>query len=66
MISIKKIIYIIIILSTFLTNGKTEIKDSLFLTVGNEAITRSDIINEIKVILKQMNDEYTRRQNPKA
>jgi len=34
-----------------LTNSKTEIKDSLFATIGNEAITRSDIINEIKVIL---------------
>ena len=51
MIHIKKIFYTIIILTVFLTNGKTEIKDSLFATIGNEAITRSDIINEIKVIL---------------
>ena len=51
MIHIKKIIYTIIILTVFLTNGKTEIKDSLFATIGNKAITRSDIINEIKVIL---------------
>jgi len=50
-IHIKKIFYTIIILTVFLTNGKTEIKDSLFATIGNEAITRSDIINEIKVIL---------------
>ena len=27
------------------------IKDSLFATVGNKAITQSDIINEIKIIL---------------
>lgn len=51
MIHIKKIFYTIIILTVFLTNSKTEIKDSLFATIGNEAITRSDIINEIKVIL---------------
>jgi len=50
-IHIKKIFYTIIILTVFLTNSKTEIKDSLFATIGNEAITRSDIINEIKVIL---------------
>ena len=51
MIHIKKIFYTIIILTVFLTNVKTEIKDSLFATIGNKAITRSDIVNEIKVIL---------------
>jgi len=50
-IHIKKIFYTIIILTVFLTNVKTEIKDSLFATIGNKAITRSDIVNEIKVIL---------------
>ena len=30
---------------------KTSLKDGLFATVGNKAITRSDIVNEIKSIL---------------
>ena len=30
---------------------KTTIKDGLFATVGNKAITHSDIVNEIKTIL---------------
>ena len=30
---------------------KTTIKDGLFATVGNKAITHSDIVNEIKIIL---------------
>jgi len=50
-INIKKIFCITAILSLLLTNGKTEIKDSLFATVGPVAITRSDVINEIKIIL---------------
>ena len=30
---------------------ETAIKDSLFATIGNKAVTRSDIVNEIKIIL---------------
>ncbi len=32
-------------------NVKTSIKDGIFATVGNVAITTSDILNEIKIIL---------------
>ena len=35
------------------------IKDSLFATVGNKAITQSDIINEIKIILILTNQSFT-------
>ena len=35
------------------------IKDSLFATVGNKAITRSDILEEIKVILIVNNLSYS-------
>ena len=51
MIRIKKAIFIIIITLCCLTKSNATIKDSIFATVGNKAITRSDIINEIKIIL---------------
>ena len=51
MIKLKKIIFILILSSLFISKGHTVIKDSIFATVGNKAITRSDIINEIKIIL---------------
>ena len=35
------------------------IKDSLFATVGNKAITQSDIINEIKIILILSGQSFT-------
>jgi peptidyl-prolyl cis-trans isomerase SurA len=37
----------------------TIIKDGLYVTVGNKAITKSDIINEIKIILILNNKKYT-------
>ena len=38
---------------------KTTIKDGIFATVGNKAITRSDIVNEIKIILILNNLRYS-------
>ena len=38
---------------------KTTLKDGLFATVGNKAITRSDILNEIKSILILNNMNYS-------
>ena len=38
---------------------KSVIEDGLFATVGNKAITKSDIINEIKVILILNNKSYS-------
>ena len=47
-----KIIIILAISFVFIANKNTAaIKDSIFATVGEKVITRSDIINEIKVIL---------------
>lgn len=51
MISYKKIFFIILISSFFYAETNALIKDSLFAAVGNKAITRSDIVNEIKIIL---------------
>ena len=51
MINVKKIFFIILISSFFYAETNALIKDSLFATVGNKAITRSDIVNEIKIIL---------------
>ena len=38
---------------------ETVIEDSLYATVGNKAITKSDIINEIKIILISNNKSYS-------
>jgi len=44
---------------------KTTIEDGLFATVGNKAITRSDIINEIKVILILNNKSFSESERDK-
>ena len=51
MIKLKKIIFFLIISLIFVSAGNAVIKDSIFATVGNKVITKSDIINEIKIIL---------------
>ena len=50
MINIKRIILIITISLSCLVESNALIKDSLFATVGNKAITQSDIVNEVKTI----------------
>ena len=55
----KKIYFLITILLIYSTTSYGEIKDSIFATVGNKAITESDIINEIKTILILSNQPYT-------
>ena len=61
MISFKKTFYILIISLLFCLKVESEIKDSLFATVADKAITQSDVINEIKIILilngKKFSDE---------
>ena len=59
MIKTKKIIFISIIIIFYSTICNAVIKDSLFATVGNKAITRSDIINEIKIVLIMNGQQYT-------
>jgi len=56
---LKKIYFLITILLIYSTTSYGEIKDSIFATVGNKAITESDIINEIKTILILSNQPYT-------
>jgi len=51
MIKIKKTIHIIILSLFFSTGTNSALQDALFATIGNKAITRADIVNEIKVIL---------------
>ena len=36
-----------------------EIKDAIFMTIGNKAITKSDVVNEIKIILILNNESYS-------
>ena len=57
---IKKIFFLILISSIifiFKTNAKIE--DGLFMTVGNKAVTKSDVVNEIKIILILTNQSYS-------
>tara|TARA_Y100000590_G_scaffold469679_1_gene659058 strand:+ start:4658 stop:5602 length:945 start_codon:yes stop_codon:yes gene_type:complete len=58
-IKIKKIIFIILISAICLVKSHAEIKDGLFATVGNKAITYSDVVNEIKIILILNNESYS-------
>ena len=51
MTKLKKIIFVLIVSFLFISAGNAVIKDSIFATVGNKVITKSDIINEIKIIL---------------
>ena len=52
MIKLQKKIFILILFAFFLTfESKALIKDKIFATVGDKVITRSDVINEIKLIL---------------
>jgi len=58
-IKIKRITFIIIVLSFLTFKGNAEIKDSLYISVGNKAITLSDVVNEVKVILILNNKSYS-------
>jgi len=50
-INIKKIIILILLSLISLKTSNAAIKDSLFATVGNKAITKNDIVTEVKTIL---------------
>ena len=49
--NLKKIFLVIVYLFFFTLECSSAIKDSIFATVGNRAITESDIVNEIKIML---------------
>ena len=54
-----KIIYVIALLLISFSKVSAEIKNALFATVGNKAITNEDIVNEIKIILILNNQSYS-------
>ena len=57
--NLKKILIILIFLSITTVKAKTEINDSIFATVGNKVITRSDVVNEIKIVLISTGQTFT-------
>ena len=59
MIKIKKIFFIVLFLLINIQKTNAEIKDGLFMTVGNIPITQSDIVDEIKIILILNNQSYS-------
>jgi peptidyl-prolyl cis-trans isomerase SurA len=59
-IKIKKIFAILLISLIFTEKVNSEISDSLFATVGNKAITSSDIVNELKVLLILNKQSFTK------
>ncbi len=60
MIKVKKIfISLLFFLSICIPKLNAEITDGIFVTVGNRAITQSDVINEIKTILILNNMSYS-------
>ena len=65
MISIKKILFVIVIFSFFSTECNAVIKDSIFATVGNKAIVQSDITNEIKTLLILGGQSYREEEKGK-
>ena len=58
MIKILRISFLFIILIFCASKGNTAIKDGLFATVGDKAITFSDIENEVKLILILSNTKF--------
>ena len=59
MINLKKTIIIILLLLLTISKGNGEIKDALLATIGDKPVTKSDIVNEIKIILLLNNESYS-------
>jgi peptidyl-prolyl cis-trans isomerase SurA len=60
--NIKKLIIFFIIAIVSTSECFSKIEDSIYVTVGNKAITHSDIINEIKIILILNGQTYSEKQ----
>jgi parvulin-like peptidyl-prolyl isomerase len=58
-IKIKKIFFLFLFLLINIEKTNAEISDSLFMTIGNKAITQSDLVDEIKIILILNNESYS-------
>ena len=59
MIQTKKIFFLVLFLLIGIEKINAEISDGLFMTVGNKPITKSDLVDEIKVILILNNESYS-------
>ena len=59
MTKVKKIFCIIFIILICPLKANTEIQDGLLFSVGNKAITKSDIVDEVKIILILNNESYS-------
>lgn len=55
----KNLFFLILISFLFVGKAVSGISDSLFLTIGNKAITKSDVVNEIKILLILNNESYS-------
>jgi len=58
-IKAKKTFFLILISLICAIKVNANITDALFITVGNKAITKSDIVDEIKIILILNNESYS-------
>ena len=56
---IKKIFFFVLLSLVCIEKVNAEITDALFMTVGNKPITKSDVVNEIKIILILNNESYS-------
>ena len=59
MIKAKKIFFLILISLICTVKVNAKIEDALLITVGDKAITKSDIVDEIKVMLILNNESYS-------
>ncbi len=59
MIKAKKIFFLILISLICTVKVNAKIEDALLITVGDRAITKSDIVDEIKIILILNNESYS-------
>ena len=55
---LKKIFFLVLFLLISIEKANAEISDSVFMTIGNKPITKSDIVDEIKIILILNNESY--------
>ncbi len=62
MMNFKKLIFFLFIATFSISESFSKIQDSIYVTVGNKAITHSDIINEIKIILILNGQTYSESQ----
>jgi len=54
-----KIIFFVLLTFLFFEKANVEVTDSLFMTVADRAITNSDLLNEMKIILILNNQSYS-------